>query len=106
MFSRGYSEVTKAVVGAMKGSSVSRLVVCHSWYTEEQSRANGSLLIRWILIPMIKTVLNNMRETELWLESESDIDFTVVRPAGLTNGNVTTGEFKVEEDKYDVSRLW
>jgi len=98
----GYMEATKAIVSAMKSSSVSRLVVCHSWYTEEESRGKASFLIRWILIPWIKTVLNNMRETELWLDSEADVDFTVVRPAGLTDGNVTEGEFKVAEGEYAV----
>lgn len=85
-------------------SPASRLVMCHSWYTEEQSRSQAMFLIRWILIPMIRPVLDNMRETELWLETECDkaVNWTVVRPAGLTNNPVTDGEFKVEMDKFDV----
>ena len=67
---------------------------------------------------MIGPVLNNMRETEIWLENEvrisalstffqslvqaSDLDWTVVRPAGLTNNCVTDKEFTVKED-YHVS---
>ena len=69
---------------------------------------------------MIGPVLNNMRETEIWLENEvrisvlstfskslvhvqaSDLDWTVVRPAGLTNNSVTDKEFTVKED-YHVS---
>eukprot|EP00090_Calanus_glacialis_P034753 TRINITY_DN5872_c0_g1_i2.p1 TRINITY_DN5872_c0_g1~~TRINITY_DN5872_c0_g1_i2.p1 ORF type:complete len:214 (-),score=80.98 TRINITY_DN5872_c0_g1_i2:101-742(-) len=98
----GYLEVTKKVVSAMKSSSVSRLVVCHSWYTEEESRGKAWFIIRWILIPMIRTVLNNMRETEVWLDAEADVDFTVVRPAGLTDAAVTKGEFKVAEGDYHV----
>eukprot|EP00091_Calanus_sinicus_P002308 TRINITY_DN12331_c0_g1_i1.p1 TRINITY_DN12331_c0_g1~~TRINITY_DN12331_c0_g1_i1.p1 ORF type:complete len:214 (-),score=68.47 TRINITY_DN12331_c0_g1_i1:139-780(-) len=98
----GYLEVTKNVVSAMKSSSVSRLVVCHSWYTEEESRGKAMFLIRWILLPMIKTVLNNMRETEVWLDAEADVDYTVVRPAGLTDAAVTEGEFKVAEGDYHV----
>jgi len=48
---------------------------------------------------MIAPVLDNMRETEVWLEQEvADIDWTVVRPAGLTNKAVTEKEFRVEED--------
>ena len=62
-------------------------------------------LIRWFLLPMIKPVLDNMRETELWLESECDkrINWTVVRPAGLTNSLRTDKEFKVELDQFHVS---
>ena len=82
-----------------------RLVMCHSWYTEEESRGQAMFLIRWILIPMIRPVLDNMRETELWLEKEceKDVNWTVVRPAGLTNNPRTESEIKVEMDKFDVS---
>merc|ERR1712086_596746 len=101
----GYLEVTKNVVSAMKSSSVSRLVICHSWYTEEESRGKAWFIIRWVLIPMIKTVLNNMRETEIWLDAEADVDYTVVRPAGLTDAAVTDGEFKIAEGDYHVRTL-
>jgi len=56
-------------------------------------------LIRWFLLPMIRPVLDNMREAEVWLEQEADdINYTVVRPATLTNGRVTEKKFAVEED--------
>ena len=46
---------------------------------------------------MIRTVLDNMRETEVWLEGGAgeELQYTVVRPAGLTNNPVTQAEFKV-----------
>ena len=102
-YRRGYLEATQAIVSAMTPSS--RLVMCHSWYTEEESRGQAMFLIRWILIPMIRPVLDNMRETELWLEKEceKDVNWTVVRPAGLTNNPRTDSEIKVEMDKFDVS---
>ena len=102
-YRRGYLEATQAIVSAMIPSS--RLVMCHSWYTEEESRGQAMFLIRWILIPMIRPVLDNMRETELWLEKEceKDVNWTVVRPAGLTNNPRTDSEIKVEMDKFDVS---
>jgi len=97
----GYTDATNAMVTAMRSSSVSRLVLCHSWYTEEASRSQAMFLIRWFLLPMIKPVLDNMREVEVWLEQEAgDINYTVVRPAGLTNNSVTDKEFSVEEDFY------
>ena len=89
----------------MSSSSSSRLVLCHSWYTEQESRGQAMFLIRWFLIPMIRPVLDNMRETEVWLEAECDkrINWTVVRPAGLTNSLRTDKEFKVELDQFHVS---
>jgi len=98
----GYLEVTKNVVAAMKANNIKRLVVCHSWYTEQESRGQAFFLIRWILLPMIRTVLDNMYETEVWLEEQEDIDFTVVRPAGLANWEITEKEFQVTEGGYDV----
>merc|ERR1712032_297486 len=97
----GYTEATQAMVSAMREVGVKRLVLCHSWYTEEASRSQAMFLIRWFLLPMIGPVLNNMRETEIWLENEaSDLDWTVVRPAGLTNNSVTDKDFTVKEDYH------
>merc|ERR1712080_444326 len=98
----GYLEVTKTVVEAMKERGTKRLVVCHSWYTEEASRAEAPFILHWTLIPMIRTILDNMRETEVWLEKQEGIDFTVVRPAGLTNNPVTDKEITVREGEYFV----
>jgi len=98
----GYLEVTKAAVGAMRAANVSRILLCHSWYTAPESRGEAPFLIRWVLLPMIRTVLDNMRLAEEWLEQEGGVQHTVVRPAGLTSGPVTGGEFKVCEGGYSV----
>eukprot|EP00397_Hematodinium_sp_SG-2012_P044370 GEMP01049545.1.p1 GENE.GEMP01049545.1~~GEMP01049545.1.p1 ORF type:complete len:218 (+),score=41.70 GEMP01049545.1:236-889(+) len=108
----GYTDATKAMVGAMKSNKIKRLVLCHSWYTTEESQGNAPFFLRWTLIVLIKTILTNMRETELWLESEcKDIDYTVVRPPGLTNSDalhkdffVSVGGFNVEGAEGRVSR--
>jgi len=99
----GYLEVTKVAVEAMKEHGIKRLVVCHSWYTEEASRAQAPFILRWTLIPYIRTILDNMRETEVWLEEQEGIDFTVVRPAGLTNSPVTDSQITAREGEYFVS---
>ncbi|XP_043230944.1 oxidoreductase tpcG-like [Amphibalanus amphitrite] len=82
----GYTESMKAAVAAMRASGVKRLVVMTSFYTDIVSGGNGGFLVNWILIPLIKRVLMNMREMEQYLESEAgDLDWTVVRPGGLSN---------------------
>ena len=45
MFS-GYTEATQAMVSAMRDAGVKRLVLCHSWYTEEASRSQAISRIR------------------------------------------------------------
>ena len=47
-------------------------------------------------------ILNNPK---IWLDAEANVDFTVVRPAGLTDSAVTEAEFKVAEDDYHVRRI-
>jgi biliverdin reductase/flavin reductase len=100
----GYTTATKGIVEAMRSNGLKRLVACHSWYTDEKSRGEAPWFLRWTLLPMIKSVLNNMRETEVWLDAEAmDIEFTVVRPPGLTNSALTTdSEIKTSVDGFLV----
>ena len=65
LFSRGYSNFTKAMVGAMRESPCKRLILMHSWYTKPEVQANLGFFYRWFLIPMIKPVLVNMYEVRL-----------------------------------------
>lgn len=78
--------------------------MCHSWYTELESRGQAAWFISLVsFLPMIRTVLDNMRETELWLDNQDELEYTVVRPAGLTNNAAsTTHEIKVAEGGYCV----
>merc|ERR1712223_1890361 len=80
-------------------------------FAPEKPKTTGYLLATQAIVAAMSSstttrpVLDNMRETELWLESECDkkINWTVVRPAGLTNSALSDKEFKVEMDKFDVS---
>ena len=49
MLNSGYTEATQAIVTAMREAGVKRLVLCHSWYTEEASRGQAMFLIRSVL---------------------------------------------------------
>jgi len=98
----GYTRATESIVEAMKSHEMKRIIICHSWYTELESRGQAVWFIRWFLLPMIKTVLDNMRETEVWLDNQEGLEFTVVRPAGLANSPVTDKEIKATEGAYHV----
>jgi len=43
-----------------------------------------------------------LSDSQIWLDAEADVDYTVVRPAGLTDAAVTDGEFKIAEGDYHV----
>lgn len=49
------------------------------------SGAQSSLLIRFLLLPLIRSVLSNMHEMEQMLVESEDLNWTVVRPPGLRN---------------------
>lgn len=58
------------------------------------SSESQGFLLRWLLIPMLRPKLINMRQMEKYLETEcSDINYTVVRPPGLTNGTASGNSY-------------
>ena len=61
------------------------------FYFSDDPKDPGPFSIEWILKPLfLKKVLNNMYEMENYLIAEcQDINYTVVRPAGLANGDMT-----------------
>ncbi|KAG0719881.1 Flavin reductase (NADPH) [Chionoecetes opilio] len=94
----GYSKSMTAIVGAMRKSNISRIVTMTSWFTEPSSAAKLGFVVNWMLIPFLRPVLTNMRQMEQHLETScQDINYTVVRPAGLKNSVLSGKEMNVEE---------
>ncbi|XP_078257965.1 flavin reductase (NADPH)-like isoform X2 [Rhinoraja longicauda] len=86
IFSRiiGYTESMKAIVASMRQAKVKRIIAMTSWYTQPESAQHASWKERWLLIPIIRTILNNMFEMENYLTEECmDLDWTTVRPPEL-----------------------
>ncbi|XP_029916571.1 flavin reductase (NADPH)-like isoform X2 [Myripristis murdjan] len=96
----GYTKSMNAMVSAMRGVRVNRLITMTSWYTEPNSGAQSSYLIRFLLLPMIRSVLTNMYEMEHFLMKTKDINWTVVRPPGLKNLPATAQEFLTHEGYF------
>ncbi|XP_063281424.1 uncharacterized protein YwnB-like [Pelobates fuscus] len=97
----GYTDSMAAIVAAMRQSEVNRIVTMTSWYTDTSSAQNSSFFVRNVLIPLIRSVLNNMREMEQYLEKEcSDLNWTVVRPPGLQNITATEKEIITHEGYF------
>jgi len=97
----GYTDTIKQIVSAMRSAYVKRLVVMTAYYSDISSAENQGFLVRWFLIPFLRPVLVNMREMELYLESEClDIDYTIVRPPGLATGPSSDKEVQVEFDQF------
>ncbi|TNN60151.1 Flavin reductase (NADPH) [Liparis tanakae] len=81
----GYSLSMSSVVAAMR---------------EARSGVNSPYLIRFLMLPMIRTLLTNMYEMEQFLQKTEDITWTVVRPAGLKNLPASAQEFLTQEGYF------
>lgn len=58
---------------------------CFVLFFKANSGTHSSYLIRFLLLPVIRSVLSNMYEMEQFLQKTEDISWTVVRPPGLKN---------------------
>lgn len=59
--------------------------MCLSLSLLANSGAQSSFLVRFLLLPMIRSTLTNMHEMEKLLQKTDDVNWTVVRPPGLKN---------------------
>lgn len=96
----GYTRSMTAMVSAMQEARVNRIITMTSWYTEPNSGTQSSYLIRFLLLPLIRSVLSNMYEMEQLLQKTEDINWTVVRPPGLKNLPATAQEFLTHEGYF------
>lgn len=100
----GYTDVTKAMVEALKDTPDKRMLLMHAWYTQPDSRKNAGWFLRTFFLGMlIGPVLDGMDRAEQYLTTEAkDAKYTIVLPAGLKNMPVTEKPFTVQEDSYFV----
>ncbi|XP_030593902.1 uncharacterized protein At2g34460, chloroplastic-like [Archocentrus centrarchus] len=96
----GYTQSMTAMVSAMREAQVNRMITMTSWYTEPNSGTQSSYLIRFLLLPLIRSVLSNMYEMEQFLQKTEDINWTVVRPPGLKNLPASAQEFLTHEGYF------
>ncbi|XP_073321501.1 flavin reductase (NADPH)-like [Pagrus major] len=96
----GYTMSMNVMISAMRQARVNRIITMTSWYTEPNSGTKSSYLIRFLLLPMIRSVLTNMHEMEQFLLRVEDINWTVVRPPGLKNLPASAQEFLTHEGYF------
>jgi putative NADH-flavin reductase len=84
------------IVKAMEQHNVTRLVYQSSLGVGD-SRKRVGFLIRYIIIPLVLRNAIADHEDKERIIKQSDLDWVIVRPAGLTQGP-RTGEYKAGED--------
>ncbi|XP_067936147.1 uncharacterized protein [Watersipora subatra] len=82
-------------------------------YSDESVKAElegdprSPFFVEYFMRKIIASILSSMREMELFLAGEcKDLDFTVVRPPGLTQGSLTGKTARVEEEAACVPQGW
>lgn len=96
----GYSQSMRATLNTMRETKINRVITMTSWYTAPGSSASGPFFIRYLLVPMIQSVLTNMYEMESILTKTEGIDWTVVRPPGLQNAPATDKDIVTHEGYF------
>lgn len=96
----GYTQNMNAVVSAMREAQVHKIITMTSWYTDPKAGAQSPFFVRFLLLPMIRSVLTNMYEMEEFLQKTDDINWTVIRPPGLKNVPASAQEFLTHEGYF------
>lgn len=98
-----YSAGATNIIAAMRASGVRRLVAITSGGAFPGRDPESPFFFERILKPLFHTLYDDMRRMEE-LVMESGLDWTLLRPARLTNA-ATSGGVRVARDKYVVSGL-
>ncbi|XP_044178648.1 uncharacterized protein ycf39-like [Acropora millepora] len=97
-----YSESMQAILEGMKRCGLKRLVTMTAWCT--QPGPNNKWLVDWIINPLLLNgMIKDMTTMEKVLEkTDADwLDYTIVRPCCLVNGE-RTGRYKIEEGQCNT----
>ncbi|ESO92950.1 hypothetical protein LOTGIDRAFT_145414 [Lottia gigantea] len=99
-----YSSSTRVIVSAMRKTNVKRFLCLTSWGLKHGEPRFVSWLLRSLFL---KTIYADMARMEDYLESEcQDINYTVVRPPSLSNGNSTEKQIQAREGQYVSNGGW
>nr|KAG5697574.1 hypothetical protein BaRGS_019795 [Batillaria attramentaria] len=80
-----YTDSIVTITGAMRKGGVNRLICVTSWGSKDEPGLPW--IISWFLKPtFLRNILANMGEMEDYMQEKcTDINYTVVRPPGLSN---------------------
>jgi len=98
-----YSESMHAIVEGMKRHKITRLVTVTSWCT--QPGPNNYWFLEWVIKPLfLNGVIKNMAVMEKMLEDSDPelLNYTIVRPCQLLEGERSGGNYKVEEGQCNT----
>jgi putative NADH-flavin reductase len=95
---RLFSAATRILVNAMEASAVKRLI-CVTGFGAGDSRGRGGLLYNATLCLILRRIYAD-KDAQEWIIRRSRLDWTIVRPAILTDGQRTSA-YRVLVDARD-----
>lgn len=99
-----YQDSIKSIVSAMREANIKRLVCITSQYAKPDP--NYPLWIKLFLRPLIGRQLDSMLVMEEFLFKEcDDIDYTIVRPPGLTDNPLANKDVATKENEYHFGNV-
>ena len=91
-----FSRATRVLVDAMRKTGVKRLLVVTGAGAGD-SRGHASFLFDRIVFPLVLKRVYDDKDVQEQIVKASGLDWTIVRPGGLTNG-AATGRYRVLTD--------
>ncbi|XP_041462466.1 uncharacterized protein LOC121413627 [Lytechinus variegatus] len=92
-----YSAPMRAIVTAMRGAQVKRLLLMSSWYVKIDPNDDPGFVARWVVRPVLSKPLADVVIMEKFLDDEcQDINYTIVRPPQLIDGPSSGKGIKVD----------
>ncbi|XP_050398589.1 flavin reductase (NADPH) [Patella vulgata] len=95
-----YSDTIKVIASSMRKANVNRFVCMSAWGTKYTQYEPW--FMTYLLRPLfLRTVLADMSRMEDYIQAEcQDINYTVVRPPGLTLNESTGKEIKTSDGQF------
>jgi putative NADH-flavin reductase len=91
-----FSKATRVLVDAMRASSARRLIVV-TGFGAGDSRGHGGFLYASVVFPLLLKRVYDDKDVSEQIVRASGLDWTIVRPGGLTSGPAT-GRYEVLVD--------
>jgi len=107
-----YTTTMQAILPAMQASSVRRLICITSWLTQQDKKDKVPFVINYLAKPLLmKGFIDDMGAMEKMVidfanTQPSPIDFTIVRPPGLTNDERSTKRVIAREGNLLEEAAW
>lgn len=90
-----YSKGGQQIISAMQKANKKRLITLTAGAFDPTDPATRNFIIKYIVQPLFKNIYSDMQKWETILENSQDIDWTIVRPSRLTNGQAK-GDYRVQ----------